>query len=1557
MKTNLIITVLSCAAMLCGGTAQAQKRGIFDAGAYRPERVTVAEGDAPVRLTLPSPVMPKGYRTASPIADASVRPSAVPVLDAPAAKAPQYVLGDGTRIYGSLIYSNAWAGTTGAYGIYSFTASQYSLPEQVYAQGSYEANGGGCYHDGKYYWNSFVYTDEMGYTFTTFCTYDFNTREFNKNILSFISADFDLQQITNGLTYDPTTDRIFALANIKVVDEDGYIAKYYPSFSELDPYTGFVTPIAQIEQMIAIASTSAGEIYTISRGSNASLYHINKNTGDCTLVGPTGISADYAQSMAFDPVTGKLYWAAVKANGSTGLYEVNVATGAASLIFNFGNNEEYTGLYIPAPEVNAAAPGAASDITADFVNGSTTGTVTVTAPDKTYAGAPLAGDVQLTVLTDNGAAETKTVAPGAKVTLSRTLAEGIHSFTAYATNTAGEGARVSRSVYVGIDAPAAVGNLTLRSTDDGKAHISWTAPDKGRNDGYVDPAQVSYTVTRYPDGKVIAKNIKTTYYTDPVDVPADNFYYAVTPYCGSREGITSYTETALFGSGSALPCRFDFSTREQFDLFTVIDANNDWDGQYFWGGWMYGPDFKYTTDDDGNCAIYGYHPETPADDWLITPPVGVEKGKKYRVTFTMWTRGQDETIEVTAGPANTIEAQSVILPKANYKHKEHKEFTADFTAAADGNYFVGFHITSKKKQYYAFVTDIMIDVVPDEDAPAAVADLKATAAPDGQEAATLTFTAPSTSLAGTTLARLDKIDIFRGMDNEPVGTITSPRPGQQLSWTDVDIAGMVEYRVVAYCNGKAGEKAITTVYVGWDIPVAVTRARVDDSTGHPVITWNAPTEGINGGFIDPSKLVYFVYRYEDDLELIARNVTATSYTDLELTAEPLQHLVSYIILASGPAGYSEPVATDYIVYGTPYAGEFMESFSDAAVHSTPWVMYRIKGTSQNWGVTSYGTAPYCSPVDRDGGMAVYATNGRVGDEGLLVSPKLDISGINSPVFSFYFYHNYTDEHEAWGEAFEDRLIPEVMLIDGTVEPLHDPIYVDDLGTGWLKYTCDLTKYKDEPYIRLSLHGITAMEQEIYVDRLEITNLIAHDLQAYSFTGSGKVEADTDARYKFTIFNRGADKVETGSYTVTLYDNGNVVETVSGRSVAPKDYYTYLFTHHYPLAAANTTHNLYAVIDWADDEIPSNNTSETISTVVTPTLLPEVSSLTADVSNDNNVTLAWNAPDSRNVNDSFEDHVAYEIDDFGGYTMVDRDGNYTWAFQDIYFDNTGAPQAFMVFNPVELGIVDMATTLFPYNSFDPHTGNQVLACFQGLTVTSDGYGVSATNDDWFISPEVFGGQTVSFYAKSGDYMQGVDKFRFMYSTTTNDVTAFTAMSDVVTTGKDWLRYEYTLPANAKYFAINCVSEDGFILFIDDLKFIEHREPSSVRHTGYRLYRDGIMLAEFPTTVTSFVDPSVAGGTYTYEVKATYEDGRESASGNKVVVKIADSVADVATAGITVEGGNGVIMITGTDAHMPVTVCAADGAALYTAAAPAHTIHLPAGVYLVQYDNQTYKVIVR
>ncbi|MCM1066675.1 MAG: choice-of-anchor J domain-containing protein [Muribaculaceae bacterium] len=1532
-------TALLLAIMLTAG-ASAQQRAAHYGGTKR--MVTPIERSEAANRTVRNfaPTYQRGLRTPQ-------QPVDVSAISASYTKTPPMrVLGDGTTIYGSIIYADSWVQSGAAYGLYSFKADATPGVNLVHSvTGGYLANGGGCYADGKYYFNSYVYTEEMGYTFSTFITMDVATGEMKKNTQSFIQGTFDQSQITHDMTYDPTTGTIYASAYIKeTLDEEGLFERFSTAISTVDTYTGFVTPIAKTPGFIAIAANNSGELYGITKGSRSALYRVNKTTGECTEIGPTGLNPEYVQSAAFDPVTDKLYWAETEYNGTSGLYEVNLTTGKAEKIASFADNEEFTGIYIPAPTVAAAAPAAVTAQGAVFAGASLSGKLTFTAPTLSYGGAELSGELVAEVRLDGEDYATLDVTPGQEVSVDATLTEGAHGFTVFVSNEAGEGPRTGYSWYVGIDGPAAVGDLTLSSNALDEPVISWTAPTVGRNGGYIDPAQLTYKVVRQPEAVTVAENIRTTTFTDKGKFKAQQVFYTVQAFCAGREGAEASTAEGLYGTGSELPVTWTFDTEDDFKLCTAIDANGDADTQYHWGYWLYSPTFSYTEKYDA-AAAYVFGQEV-ADDWLFMPPFTAEQGKLYRVTFRTINTGSPERLAVTAGPAAAIASQTVILPANNYNNKEYATYTADFRASASGNYYVGFHCTSAKKAGYLLIDDVCVDEIPDTSAPAAVGSLTVTADPSGALKATVAFTAPTTNAAGSALDALTRIDIFRGNDNTVLHSFAAPVKGAALSWTDNDaIEGINTYRVVAYNASGAGEKAMASTYVGYDLPTAVTELTLVEEGGHPVLRWVAPEFGQNDGYLNPDELVYRIIR--SDNTIMSSNATDTEFIDYSLDGSAHQYFIYYQVQAVSKAGIGDYALSNHIIYGDPYEGEFFESFDDAALSTDPWMLYRIKGNQQLWTILSQGQSPACYDADMSGGLAAFQSgNGYMNDEGRLVSPKLRIDNMDVPTFSFAFYHCPDQGTIAGDEPYTDRMVPEVCLPDGSYVALDSPIYVDDptWDEGWYLYVYDLSEYKNHGYVQLSFHGYAGYANDVYVDYITLENNNEYDLVAYTFSGPNGVKVGRTARYTYTVLNQGMKAAD--AYTVKLMCNGKELQSQpSTAALYPGKTATYTFEVPATLADEGKVLTYYATAEFAQDDVPNNNASGTISTRVLSPDVPEVRTLSAELKGADKVALAWGDADALHVNDDFENYAAFSIADIGDYTLIDGDKNPVFTFSDIDFPNSGEPVAFMVFNPVMLGVAPALP------EWTPASGSQVLAAFS----PHDGSGTATTADDWLISPEIHGG-TISFKAKTANWEWGMENFEVMYSTTDAAKASFVSLTGKLEAPKDWTELSYTLPANAKYFAIHYVTNDGFIFYLDDLCYTAKCAIEGEALAGFRIYRDGRAIADAGVADRSFTDSGVADGLHTYGVSALF--GSRESLPVQLAVQVGESgLDDVATTDLSIRAEASCIAIDGASG-LDVAVTNAAGMTVFaSAAADAYRVTVTPGVYVVRAGTTVEKLLVK
>lgn len=176
-----------------------------------------------------------------------------------------------------------------------------------------------------------------------------------------------------------------------------------------------------------------------------------------------------------------------------------------------------------------------------------------------------------------------------------------------------------------------------------------------------------------------------------------------------------------------------------------------------------------------------------------------------------------------------------------------------------------------------------------------------------------------------------------------------------------------------------------------------------------------------------------------------------------------------------------------------------------------------------------------------------------------------------------------------------------------------------------------------------------------------------------------------------------------------------------------------------------------------------------------------------------------------ITDDFESYSAFTVDPTGTWTYYDGDGGETYTFQSSTFPNAGYHGSCIVFNPVQLG----SEAYYP-----AHSGSQYLAIFNAdpYTIVS-----GSTTNDWIISPAInfTSGAILTFYARELTDLYGAETMRVLYSTTGNSPQDFTEIQTVSVGTTEWTKYTYVIPANATYVAINCVSDDVFALFIDDI----------------------------------------------------------------------------------------------------------------------------------------------
>lgn len=451
------------------------------------------------------------------------------------------------------------------------------------------------------------------------------------------------------------------------------------------------------------------------------------------------INSIYFSTMYFDNSTGDLYYLPCSDYGSTSLYKVNPTTGISQSVAWFNQGNHFTGLYIPYLTAdNAAAPARVSGLDAQAdLNGAMNDTIKWVTPSKTWAGDDLANLQTVKIYRKNaGYATTELTKTADLIANSQLLAtvpateketamswvdenptDGINTYYVLAANDKGNGVIDSIRCYMGIDVPGAVGNIMLEKNGTG-VDISWTAPEKGANNGYIGTEGLSYKITRLPDSVVVAENVTDTKYTDNTLGEQQSYSYTVQAVNAKGAGAIATSNPIMAGAALKTPVSLAFDTQTDADRWSTNKMNNS---IYFYyaGGWS----------DDYKCMI-GYGTTTgTVEGTLISPPLYLEEGKTYRFTTDFQADFFDDAyFDLYVGVGTNSESQdgaTIIASREGEQYAEqyHREKYEDyFVAPASGTYYYTLRVKTVDKYNIFKLFGLKVDYVAESDMAATSID-------------------------------------------------------------------------------------------------------------------------------------------------------------------------------------------------------------------------------------------------------------------------------------------------------------------------------------------------------------------------------------------------------------------------------------------------------------------------------------------------------------------------------------------------------------------------------------------------------------------------------------------------------------------------------------------------------------------------------------------------------------------------------------------------------------------------------------------------------------------
>ncbi len=563
--------------------------------------------------------------------------------------------------------------------IYAFKPEANMTLTQRFKQSETEsinANGGGAYYDNLFH---FILLAENEATHG----YDVYSREYSY-------ANDTLQYHRKGIKLNDFS--LYAKAGVAVDPTTGFVYGIFSSQNNLTSQFGIIdydmlsrTTIAVMKnRYCAFAVNSKGEAFGIT--DEGELMKIDKHTGEETMIGLTGVTPrDMTQSATFDLKTDRLYWAAevYQEDGSV-LYEVNTATGKATKIDKFPYRAQMAALYCPNTVYSDKAPAKVTNMKSTFEGGSLTGKVEFNLPTTDIAGNAISDKISYTVYANGEQVATGSGYPGTKKTVSYTApVDGEdYIFSVMPANEHGNGQPALTSSWVGHDIPDAPTNVKLTISGSGEVTLTWTAPSKGQHGGYLEEP-LKYIITRVPGDILTFSHEGTTFTEQLAEGDLTTYYYTVRSLNDELYSEPVASNEVIYGAAMSVPYYEDFSQESTFNTFTVVDANSDGTR------WHYNS-YDHTAAIDNSLKVVD-------DDWLITPPIKMEQGKTYKLSFTVLAKASVSPgiVAAAVGTGYAPGDFKTIVPATKVSNtSEAVVLSGTYTVPADGEYHIGFHATS-----------------------------------------------------------------------------------------------------------------------------------------------------------------------------------------------------------------------------------------------------------------------------------------------------------------------------------------------------------------------------------------------------------------------------------------------------------------------------------------------------------------------------------------------------------------------------------------------------------------------------------------------------------------------------------------------------------------------------------------------------------------------------------------------------------------------------------------------------------------------------------------------
>lgn len=883
-------------------------------------------------------------------------------------KSPRRITSTGADLLGWINYATDFSM---ARGLYEFESEGINLK---WTDAFYEENGVSLQtawiYDNKVC--GFVYQIFMGQLWNNvYVEYDFSTGE--------IVDEFEVPMTQEDVT------AVMQVAAYNVADNIVYgygqfgssYAFMYSEPKEPEifvkvrevPFTEFCSSLCYNKYDDNLYGINAGhEFVTIdSKGNQTVLFKL-----------PIEDYGSYITGLAYNPSEDKYYWNLIQSDNTSSMARIDVKSQTVDIYENFSVGETFAALFCMDDNLNPMRPMRPTVRGVYFVDGKVDGTVTFQAPSTCMTGQSISGSMEYTAYLDGEEYYKGETQPGYDVDVAYVnLTDAMHTFGMTVSVDGVTSSMVTTRCYVGNDTPLAPQDVVLTDTE-----VTWQPVTRGVHNAYLDLDAMTYEV--YINDEKVGTTKDTSL---PVSLPSDK---PISLYSAKVRAVCNGMESEMSGESNVVPAGAPMPlpvylepTFEEYQMMTQEVIS--------------GPGWYFTEIEEGKVVCSGLS-EVQQDSWLFLPAFKVDDAERlYTFSFDAFVWDEwytEEFIEVVlcdtptpAGVVTTVidEFTPTSIP-TNY--------SGLIQVPKPGGYYVALHCTSSEWQlgvlamHFRITDDNILFTSPET-----VDNVSVEAAPEGRLEATVSFTMPEKMINGELLAADAELSAKIVSDVDEV--VVKGKPGESLSAKIATVQGDNKLSITVSEGEVNGQPAVVEIYTGVTIPAGVTYLNGTPSPDMMSVTleWGRPTEGQDGGYINPDEVTFVIYRYEQNFfgwywQIYAENVEGTSFTYTADPSDP-QDLVQLGVASKNAAGSNGNIMVIGTLLGTPYSLPMSENFDEAylgAPSCQPWIPYAPDASydDQQWSFQYLSYIDGEFPYDRIG---LWGTTWSDNSRGMLGFPR------------------------------------------------------------------------------------------------------------------------------------------------------------------------------------------------------------------------------------------------------------------------------------------------------------------------------------------------------------------------------------------------------------------------------------------------------------------------------------------------------------------------------------------------------------------------------------------